>query len=476
MGFFDGSKNKQIEALEKELNKLWGAISYLQDNVTELNKRSPEHEKEAKQSSKKAAEYRNKAEQRFSEAESIVRNLESQINALKAERIEIENLKSEVSKNETLVRESRNRLEDTEDKYTVKLESLNEKVSHVDSITERYPDLDLHLKKIEEFSQSTEENLKKSSVSLTAINKRKEEIDNIHREIFGYTDIIEDEETHIEGLKEELENAYKNLSNKLDESNQSIDDLNLNHINKYDDFQKSHEKKYQKIIDDIASLLPDAMTAGLSSAFSKKREDEVALSIALQKRFTAGIITLIAVSSLVVALSIVFLYQEVPLEEVINRLPRLVLAIVPIYIPVLWFTYSANKKLNLSKRLIEEYSHKEVLSRTYEGLSNQIESIGDSAQSEELRFRLLSNFLQVSSENPGKLISNYEASDHPVMEALEQSYKFQLAIDRLEGVPGLNRVAAMMEKNAKRKLGQKMQKIDEALSEKENDHPNESEG
>src|SRR5690606_6014691 len=132
--------------------------------------------------------------------------------------------------------------------------------------------------------------------------------------------------------------------------------------------------------------------------------------------------------------------------------PRMVLAIIPMYIPILWFTYSANKKLNLSKRLIEEYAHKEVLSKTYEGLSKQINNLDNDEQTSELKYRLLSNFLQVTSENPGKLISNYESSDHPVMEALEQSYKFQLAIDKLDGIPGLGKVAAILESNSKKKL------------------------
>jgi len=203
----------------------------------------------------------------------------------------------------------------------------------------------------------------------------------------------------------------------------------------------------------------------LSSAFSSKKEEEVKSSEKLQSRFNLGIYSLLIVSLLPVGLSIYFLHDRVGLEEVINRLPRLVLAIVPMYIPVLWFAYSANKKLNLSKRLIEEYAHKEVLSKTYEGLSKQIESINDSAQSEELKFRLLANFLQVSSENPGKLISNYEASDHPIMEALEQSYKFQIAIDRLEGIPGLGKVAAILETKAKRKLDAKKDVLEKALKE-----------
>lgn len=134
------------------------------------------------------------------------------------------------------------------------------------------------------------------------------------------------------------------------------------------------------------------------------------------------------------------------------------------YIPILWFTYSANKKLNLSKRLIEEYSHKEVLSKTYEGLSTQIGSLDNPEQSEELRFRLLSNFLQASSENPGKLISNYETSDHPVMEALEQSYKLQMTVDRVANIPGMGKFATIIEKNSKKKIAKKEDIINKAIS------------
>lgn len=91
-------------------------------------------------------------------------------------------------------------------------------------------------------------------------------------------------------------------------------------------------------------------------------------------------------------------------------------------------------------------------------------------QTAELKYRLLSNFLQVTSENPGKLISNYESSDHPVMEALEQSYKFQLAIDKLEGIPGLGKVAAILESNTKRKLNEKREKIESGLSNVDEDN------
>jgi hypothetical protein len=81
----------------------------------------------------------------------------------------------------------------------------------------------------------------------------------------------------------------------------------------------------------------------------------------------------------------------------------------------LWIAFSTSKKINVSKRLIEEYTHKEVVSKTYEGLSKQIDDIRNAKASEELRTKLLRNILDVSVENPGKLLSDYNESDHPIL-------------------------------------------------------------
>ncbi|AYO58120.1 hypothetical protein CO230_08295 [Chryseobacterium sp. 6424] len=268
---------------------------------------------------------------------------------------------------------------------------------------------------------------------------------------------------HIPGKKEQLEEIYSELDTAINVATNRVNSINIEYKEKFSLFESDHKDRYKANIDEIQSLLPNAMTAGLSSAFSAKRTEEMQQSSDLRKSFNRGIYMMIAVSLLPVCVSIYYIFSGHQLEETILKLPRLVLAIIPIYIPVLWFTYSANKKLNLSKRLIEEYSHKEVLSKTYEGLSKQINNLNDHEESEELRYRLLSAFLQVSSENPGKLISNYEASDHPLMEALEQSYKFQIAIDKLDGIPGMSKIVAILENRAKKKIAEKEDIIDKAI-------------
>lgn len=470
MAIFEDKKSKEkISQLESDRKKLWDKFNQLEKDNKALaqlvEKRSPDYEKEAAQSSRAAATFRNKAEQRLNEANAFVQKISNNLDISSTKIEELSKLEESVLVLKEEVTEVKDRVLETEAELLKNIQVLESKIETFNDFFEEYPDLDTQLEQVSNDLTTITENVGKSSASVQQINKRKQDLDNLYREVFGYSETNDEgEDVKIEGLKDELEESYSDLEQKIEEAFDTVKILSENSHKSYADFEKEHKERYDKINKEIESLLPAAMTAGLSSAFSKKKEDEVKSAATLQVNFTRGIYFLIAVSCLPFLVSIYFLYEQVSLNEVINRLPRMVLAIVPMYIPVLWFTYSANKKLNLSKRLIEEYSHKEVLSKTYEGLSKQITGLTNDEQSLELKYRLLSNFLQVSSENPGKLISNYEASDHPVMEALEQSYKFQIALDKLGNIPGLRKVAAILENRARKKIDKKAEIIEEALT------------
>ncbi len=154
------------------------------------------------------------------------------------------------------------------------------------------------------------------------------------------------------------------------------------------------------------------------------------------------------------------------LVEVLSDTPKLIVSILPLYLPVLWIAYSASKKQNLSKRLIEEYTHKGVLSKTFEGLSNQINELDDEV-SEELRVKLLFNLLQVNSENPGKLISDYNTTDHPLMDALDKSSKLGIAIDKLNNIPGFGKLVKNLEKKQERVLRNEEKRVSDVLQKEE---------
>lgn len=463
MGFFDDNDSKKkIQYLDKERVEIWKRITSLENENKNLKSQiiasSSDSARVAAENSKRTAEFRNKSEQRLNEASEKVGEINAKLQ--EADRT----LESIIITNEN-VNAIKAKADQIDNEYIGAYESLKEKIDQLTEFLDEYPELDEKLEEITNFLTEIESNVNKSKSGLSVVNSKRKDIEEFYEGVFGYMDTDENgNEIRVDGLKQHLEDGYGELTDNLKKSEDRITKIKNEYEGNFNDFEKNHKSKYEQINKEISSLLPAALTAGLSSAFSSKKKQEEENSVELQKRFSFGIYMLIVASIIPLIISVVLLLKGETVDQVIYKIPRLVLAIIPMYVPILWFTYSANKKLNLSKRLIEEYAHKEVLSKTYEGLSKQINNLDNDEQTEELKYRLLSSFLQVTSENPGKLISNYEASDHPVMEALEQSYKFQLAIDKLDSIPGLGKVAAIIESNTKKKLQDKKEKIEEAFA------------
>lgn len=88
-------------------------------------------------------------------------------------------------------------------------------------------------------------------------------------------------------------------------------------------------------------------------------------------------------------------------------------------------------------------------------MSNQIDNIGEDDTSGELRTKLLFNLLQVNSENPGKLISDYNNSDHPIIDAIDKSSKLADAINRLDNVPLVSPLLRHLNAKERNKIEQK---------------------
>ncbi|PJJ10123.1 hypothetical protein CLU83_3514 [Flavobacterium sp. 1] len=458
-----------IDYLDSERIKLWERVTQLEIDVS---KKTSDFEKEAKQSSKMASEYKNRSleakEQATSNAELSLARTEDAKQCLTD--IKLIKTKSEQSfKNiDDFDKNLKARTEHIEDTLT----TLEENFENNESLLEKLETLQEHFDKGDEISG-------KIDTLYKSLQSKKREIDNLHREIFGYTESEINEEgneieTKVEGLKDELENTYESLQVDLNELQEEVETVKKDTIDGYNTFLKEKTNDYNEtlsgwnlehnaVLDKINKLLPNALTAGLSSAYSEKKDSEVNDSKKFTFTFRFAALGLAMVSLIPFGLSIYFILQKRTIIEVIEYSPRFVLAIIPLYIPILWIAYSANKKLNLSKRLIEEYTHKEVLSKTFEGLSHQINSIEDKEISSDLRIKLLYNILSVSSENPGKLISDYNKSDHPLMDALEKSANLSDAVEKLENIPGLSKIARILDNKSKEILKEQAKKVDSTL-------------
>ena len=419
---FDGKNSKKIDYLEEERKKLWERLTILEKRIEE---KPSDIEKEAKQASKKAAEYRNKAEERLNQAIEIFERISNTESTLIDTANSILKIKDSIDELKQISLKSSNSITERGDKLLYSLTKIT-------NTLDEHPELETEAEELEGVLTSIQENASKATTTYKGILAKKSEIDELHREIIGYEDEGEDGKTvNIEGLKSELETAYSELNENVKELDDQLENLKTYSKEQYDKFIQENQSEidnakeeakneYNEINKRISSLLPDALTAGLSSAFIAKKKEEEELFKEYKARFSKGILYLSLVSIIPIAISVFFLSTGASLIEVIERSPKIILSFMPLYIPLIWTTISANKKVNLSKRLIEEYSHKQVLSMTIEGLSNQIEEIEDSDISEELRIKLLHNFLTVTNENPGKLISNYQKSDNPILNILDR--------------------------------------------------------
>jgi tetrahydromethanopterin S-methyltransferase subunit B len=455
------SKEDRIEYLEEERKKLWAKILTLEE---ELGKKTTDYEADAKLASQQTLEYRSISEDGKNKILSDLEGANEKLQELKKVSTSFEQLSNEIIDESNSAKENSSSIASIYEEVKKKAATITTKIEEIETIFENKPEIDEKLVKLKDVFTRGDEYDSKLSLLHKSISERKKEIDALYFQIIGYTEKNEDdEEVEVKGQKAELEEAFTQLKLNFEEISKQLAELELTTKKEYDSFSQDRAKifteninqwedRYSKIEKTIESLLPRALTAGLSYAYSDKKNVEETESKTLAKTFYIAIIGLIIVSLIPFAISINSIYNNTPLSEVILRVPRLVFAILPLYVPVLWVAYSSNRKLNLSKRLIEEYSHKEVLSKTFEGLSKQINDIDDKDISSDLKIKLLYNILEVNSENPGKLISDYNKSDHPVMDALDKSIKLSDAITKLAKIPGFTKLASSLAKKAEESL------------------------
>lgn len=453
----------KVDYLDDERKKIWEAIEDLRKKVKQY---TPEEvsamavQMEQAQQALLASESSSERYQKIlAEAESAISKISTYTESINSRYQEIENQAAEALSNYSEIQKAVNNSQAISQK-------ANEIKVELDTTEAAITEKNKVLAEAQEIHSSIEQLLQKSELLHTNILDKERATTELHRRIFGYVVDSEEEgeEERVEGLKDQLDTSFKELSSGLSSANGELQEVKESSQKKSDEIATDWSEKHQELNDKIEALLPKALTAGLSHAYADKKAEEIKDQIRLQKIFNFAIAGMLVVSVIPFGIAIYYIMGAgFTLEDVVNRMPKLVMAIFPLYVPVLWVAYSSNKKLNLSKRLIEEYAHKEVLSRTYEGLSRQIDGIEDDDISEELRIKLLYNVLEISAENPGKLITDYNKSDHPIIEVLERSSKLTDSVDKLSRIPGFGKLADKLSRQARESIEEEARKAERGL-------------
>lgn len=253
--------------------------------------------------------------------------------------------------------------------------------------------------------------------------KKSHEIKQLYAQIFGIDINKNGEKIHEDGLIDELNIAYDDLSTKLKTLEQETKLKHDNLIQEWDD-------KYIKLQSKIEGLLPGAMSTGLAHAYKDKREMEEKEQKNTLRSFYIAISGLCIVSILPITLNWSILKSvfqtETDVLQSIKNMGNLIWSMLPIYAPLLWLAIYTNRRLNLSKKIIEEYSYKEAVAKTYQGLSGAIQKIENDEVSKKVQERLLGITLDSAADNPSKYITNYDKCDNPIMEVLNNKNLLKL--------------------------------------------------
>ncbi len=363
MGFFDDQvAREKIQVIETKLSSIDKTLQQLQETQNELDiqikeasKRAPDFEQEAREASEIATINSSTTQQALIE-----------VSAIKEKLLEYE---TEITKSKEDIQESLKTLDEylesaesqktdlTSKHSTISeaISSVQEKVDNFENIFENHPELEEEIEHFEEIILKIKDSEAKSNQLVKGISSRVIELETLYNEILGYTEKDENnEERIVKGLKHDLEQAFDGLDSKRDflekeysriesTTKENLNNFSTEYNQKLEAHIKNWDLKYVSLNKKIEALLPNALTAGLSHAFSEKKTDEIKSHDNYRGLFQNAIIGLIAVSLIPFIISVYSIYNDVALDVVVNRVPKIVFAILPLYSPVLWFAISSSK-------------------------------------------------------------------------------------------------------------------------------------
>lgn len=433
-------EDEKYRYLDEERIKLWNELRHTQAQLNALMEVAEgdqdAEEKGLRRIGLKAARAFKKIEERESLSESLISQLDAFTNRSKEIAVQAVAVEESLKATDKTIREAEQSIGEGLSRCKEDLDSIDGKAEEFE---ERLETVKKYVETAENQKDELQEKLDDFSSKYDDVNDKHSEISKLHSLLFGYE---KSNGEIVEGKKQELEKVYNELEQKIVSTKTDAESFESDYKQRITEFLSSAQTEANALSEKVRGLLPDAMTAGLSAAYLANRqmeEEEQNTQLGTFKRCIWGMMAL-ALLPIAINLSL-WRFCGKSFMDILEMLPREMMYILPIYVPLFWLAIFANKRVNLSKRLIEEYKHKEAVSKTYEGLSKQIDELGDDAASRELRTRLLYNTVMLSEKNPGELIKNFNRPDNPLLDVLNQGAKFSEAVAKLKQVPGFDGIA-----------------------------------
>lgn len=207
-----------------------------------------------------------------------------------------------------------------------------------------------------------------------------------------------EKEVKTKSKKELVDELHKSFEGHIASEKAKI----VDYIKAFDDYKSAKQAE-------IEGLLKSATNASLASAFETFRTQTENLKNKSERYFFFSIIALIAA----IILPYVPCFKEwmFTSDNIYIELLRRVLFTGPF----VWLAYYLAKKTNQYFRLEQEYAHKAVVSRSFEGYKSQVlELYKDNPASQEMLQKLLGGSIDTIAKNPAEVLDKVKESSHPL--------------------------------------------------------------
>jgi predicted nucleic acid-binding Zn-ribbon protein len=227
-------------------------------------------------------------------------------------------------------------------------------------------------------------------------------------------------------LEKEIEVLKKEIKSKTDDYAKQIQDYEKwaksaddnHHI-----LRQENETKYKVLFKTIEDLIPGATSVGLAESFGRRRRTYMIPRLAW---VSASILALGAIVYVAIlqGQNILEVTEWTQFGLIISRK-------LPVILPLIWIAYFGFHQFGILSRIEEEYAHKEVVSKAFEGYKKQLTEMKAEGAT-GLKF-LIDNTLQ----SIGKLSAEaYDSKTKPAMpmdEVIGSFEKIAPVLEKLQG-------------------------------------------
>lgn len=310
---------------------------------------------------------------------------------------------------------------------------------------EKLKEFQTALEQVEQKAQQVEQKLNESQVFLNQISQHKtnseqwrneienaknqsttayNEIENLKKEITETREELNEKLNAVEVKKEDIDKFFIKIFGEEDEQGKRSGGLStrLNQKEKEaDTFLSAQEKRYKELFEKIESLLPGAASTGLAKAYYDQK-----ISYKWPVRIWAIVFVLALVGVFVTGLlsyenGIKLSFEELlDVEQATSKL----IARIPFFFALIWLAAFSSKQYRQNKRLEQEYAHKEVLAKSYQGYKRELESQGKTAADKEIIGALHKVLVATIAKNPSEIMDDGRKEDTPSI--WNKSFNFDL--------------------------------------------------